>query len=201
MTACARYCTVTAAAVVLMAALEWSIIDVITGFLLAPLQGLVWLLFLGGFAWAIAVRLRSTSPGSAKSYPLLICVVGVALALFVPWTTLWLAANERVHRSDRERIVRQVQEGSIRPNVSYNRGLIALGPEAPDVSKGGNEIVVEEHNGQRYVFFYTFRGILDAYSGFLFVPNGADPRLFADAADRSTVVEQRSPNWFFIAHH
>ena len=62
------------------------------------------------------------------------------------------------------------------------------------------EIVVEEHNGQRYVFFFTYRGILDNYSGFLFVPAGADPRLFADAADPSTVMEPRRTQWFFMAH-
>jgi hypothetical protein len=122
---------------VLLAAFEWSIIDVVTGFLFGPLQGVAWLLLLVGLIWAIVVRVRSTVPGRAASYPLLICVAGIATALYVPWTTLWLAANERVHRTDRERIVRQVQEGSLRPNVSYNGSLIALKSGSPDVSKGG----------------------------------------------------------------
>jgi hypothetical protein len=198
--ACIRFCSVAAVIVVLMAALEWSIIDIVTPFLFAPLQGAAWLLLLVGFIWAIAVRARTTVPGHAASYPLLICSVALAAGLFVPWTRLWLAANERVHRTDRERVVRQVQEGSLRPNVSYNQSLIALGNGAPDVSKGGNEIVVEEHDGHWYVFFYTYRGILDHYSGFLFVPTGGDPRLFADASGRSTVMNTRDANWFFLTH-
>jgi hypothetical protein len=198
--ACIRFCSVAALVVVLLAAFEWSIIDVVTGFLFGPLQGVAWLLLLVGLIWAIVVRVRSTVPGRAASYPLLICVAGIATALYVPWTTLWLAANERVHRTDRERIVRQVQEGSLRPNVSYNGSLIALKSGSPDVSKGGNEIVVEEHNGRQYVFFYTYRGILDNYSGFLFVPAGADPRLFSGAADVSTAMEPRSAQWFFMVH-
>jgi hypothetical protein len=198
--ACIRFCSVAALVVVLLAAFKWSIIDVVTGFLFGPLQGVAWLLLLVGLIWAIVVRVRSTVPGRAASYPLLICVAGIATALYVPWTTLWLAANERVHRTDRERIVRQVQEGSLRPNVSYNGSLIALKSGSPDVSKGGNEIVVEEHNGRQYVFFYTYRGILDNYSGFLFVPAGADPRGFSAAADVSTALEPRSAQWFFMVH-
>jgi hypothetical protein len=70
----------------------------------------------------------------------------------------------------------------------------------PDVSKGGNEIVVEEHGGQRFVFFYTYRGILSHYSGYLFVPTGADPRSFRDAADRRIAFDRRSANWYFLTH-
>ena len=198
--ACILFCSVAAAVVVLMAALQWSIIDVVTPFLFIPMQGAGWLLLLVGFGWAIIVRARPGVPGRAASYPLLICVVGIAAALLIPWTTIWLAANERVHRADRARIVRQVQEGSLRANVDYNGSLIALGSGSPNVSKGGNEIVVEEHSGHRYVFFYTYRGVLDSYSGFLFVPTGADPRLFSDAADASTLIEQRDAQWFFLAH-
>jgi hypothetical protein len=198
--ACIRYCSVAAAAVILTAAFQWSIIDVVTPFLFLPLQGAAWLLLLAGFFWAVIVQARSRFRGRATSYPLLICAAGTVLALSLPWTTIWLAANERVYRTDRERIVRQVQDGSLRPNVDYNGALIALGSSSPNVSKGGNEIVVQERGGQRYVFFYTYRGVLDNYAGFLFVPTGGDPRLFAKAAEPSTLVEQRSANWFFVAH-
>ncbi|HEX7981440.1 MAG TPA: hypothetical protein VF461_22710 [Gemmatimonadaceae bacterium] len=199
--ACIRFCTIAAAAVILVAAFEWTIIDAVTEFLFMPLQVAAWLPLLVGFGWAVITYARFRASDRTASYPLLICVVGVAIVLFVPWTTVWLAANELVHRSDRERIVQQVQQGALRPNVGYNSALIALSSDSPDVSKGGNEIIVEEHDGRRYVFFYTYRGILDHYSGFLYVPAGADPRAFREAADRSTVMEPRSPNWYFLAHH
>jgi hypothetical protein len=200
LSACIRFCSFAGAVIVLMAALQWTIIDVVTPFLFYSLQAMAWLLLLVGFIWAIVVRVRTTVSGSVANYPLLICSVAIVIALFVPWTRLWLVTNERLYRTDRERIVRQVEEGSLRPNVSYNRSLIALGSGAPAVSEGGNEILVEEHNGHSYVFFFTYRGILSHYSGFLFVPTGADPRLFADAADGSTILEQRNANWFFLAH-
>lgn len=200
LTACIRFCTVAAVVVILMAAFEWTIVDVITGFLFGPLQALAWLLLLAGLIWAVVVRVRTHAPDSRASYPLLICVVAIAITLFTPWTDLWLAANERVHRTARERIVRQVQDGSLRPNVSYNRALIALGDDAPDVSKGGNQIVVEEHDGRRYVLFFTYRGILSHYSGYLFVPTGADPRSFSDVADRRATLDRRSANWYFLTH-
>lgn len=35
------------------------------------------------------------------------------------------------------------------------------------------QIVVEGEPGAPYVFFFTFRGVLDSYSSFLWVPTGA----------------------------
>ena len=97
-------------------------------------------------------------------------------------------------------IVRQVENGVLRPNVGHNPNLIALGSGAALVSKGGNEIIVEIHDGARYVFFFTYRGILDNYLGFLFVPAGGDPRRFSDLGEPSTQLIRRDEHWYFAAH-
>ena len=54
---------------------------------------------------------------------------------------------------------------------------------------------------KKYVFFYTFRGILDNYSGFLWVPEGGKPELFQDAGESGTEVLFYGGNWYFIGHH
>jgi hypothetical protein len=124
-------------------------------------------------------------------------LVGI-LVLVTPFTDLWLAVNYRWYRSDRERIVRLVQDGRL---LAGQGGIVALPRGEPYVSVGGNEIVVEEHEGKRYVFFYSFRGVLDNYSGFLFVPDGGTPTQFSDLWEAdSTQLRRLDGQWFFASH-
>lgn len=62
--------------------------------------------------------------------------------------------------------------------------------------------MVEEHDGLQYVFFFTFRGILDNYSGFLFVPEGGDPTRFRDLNEpESTQLARYASHWYFAGNH
>lgn len=165
-----------------------------------PLQAGVWLALIGCAAVAMFRAARVHRIGRTAVYPLAMCIGAAGLAAFVPFTNLWLAANYRWYRSARGEVVRQVQRGDLRPDVGSDSGVIALPPGSPYVSMGGNEIVIEVHDGQRYVFFFTYRGMLDNYSGFLFVPSGGDPRRFADLGEPTTDIIQQEEHWYFLAH-
>ena len=66
---------------------------------------------------------------------------------------------------------------------------------------GGNEVVVEEHDDKTYVLFFTFRGVLDNYSGFLYVPDGGSPSLFSDLDEQQfTQIVPLEENWYFVSH-
>lgn len=199
---CLRASLLASVLLVLTKALQWSIIDLVTGFLLDPFLALLWLFLSATTVWGVVVLVRNAKlTGWRAASPLLVCLAGVACALFVPFTSIWLNANYHLLRHSRIQVVRRVQEGSLRPNVSYNQSLISLGLLSPPVSTGGNEIVVERHDGQPYVFFFTYRGVLDNFSGYLFVPTGGDPRKFSDLVDTaSTQVERVESNWYFAAH-
>jgi hypothetical protein len=85
------------------------------------------------------------------------------------------------------------------PRIVY---MSILAAAAPQVSMGGNEILEEVHDGKTYLFFFTFRGILDSYAGFLFVPTGGDPRAFSDLNEApATFITRYSEHWFFASHH
>ena len=75
----------------------------------------------------------------------------------------------------RERIVARVEAGELKPNVSHNKNLIALGEREPNVSARGNDIVVDETDEGTYVLFLTSRGLKHYFTGFLRVPPGGDP--------------------------
>jgi len=131
-----------------------------------------------------------------------VCLVAGLMWWFVPFTSLWIQANYRRHRAEREAIVAKITSGQLRPNVPCCPSLIALGPDTAYVSMGGNQVSVEEHDGKKYVMFYTFRGILDRYSGFLFVPDNGEPSRFSDLdeADRTELV-RFSDHWVWASHH
>ncbi len=188
---------------VLIAALELSIVELVTPFLMAPIFAAACLILVACFSWALVNLVRNREQmGLRAGYPAIACAVGAAIAVFVPWSDLWLKANYSLLRSSRSRIVRQVQEGARRPNVERYSTLISLGLDAPQVSMGGNEIVVERLDGEEpYIFFFTYRGILDNFHGFLFVPTGGDPLLFSYLDEPgSTHIKPMEEHWYFVAH-
>jgi hypothetical protein len=165
-----------------------------------PLEAAAWLALIGCAVAASVRAARVRRLGRTALHPLAICLCAVLLAVYFPFTDVWLAANYHWYRPARAEVVRQVQRGELRPNVAHNPSLIALPPGTPLVSMGGNEIIVEVHDGQPYVFFFTYRGILDNYSGFLFVPAGGDPRRFSDLGEPTTQLVEREEHWYFAAH-
>ncbi len=195
--------TIGVASLVLLAshALEWSLLDWLTPFLLGPWFALVWLLMLG--ALMLAVRHAWRRPWRAW-LPALACVAAMAFSLLAPFERWWLWADFHGRLAARKTVIAAVQAGRLVPNVAHNPDLIAL-HGTPQVSAGGNEVVVEHHRGQDYVFFYTDRGLLDHYAGYLWVGGDADPRAF-DAktrGDMRTDVMSESDGkgrWYYITH-
>ena len=188
--------SVTSGLLLFVTAFERSLVDVLTPFLFPVLEIGAWLLFLGSSVWAVVGFTVADRRGLREARPLLLSMLAAVVVLVTPFTSIWLRANWHWYRGDRERIVRQVQEGKL----SVAGSLLPLGSEEPYVSVGGNEIVVEEHDGGRYVFFYTFRGVLDSYSGFLHVPDGGTPTRFADLSEPgSTQLDRLGAHWYFAA--
>lgn len=136
--------------------------------------------------------------GVRAAYPALVCLVCGALNAVVPFTDLWLDWNFQRFSNERERIVQAVRTGALQP-PPFN-SFVQLGSTTSSVSKGGNEILVEEHDGKKYVFFFTYRGILDNYSGFLNVQGRGDPKRFFDLARSGASVTPLEGDWYFVAH-
>lgn len=181
-------------------ALQWQLIDWLTPFLLIPLIWFLGALSIAAFGWELIMLLRRPRRWRNSWRAAMILACGVA-ALTVPFTDIWLEWYFDSYQADREKVVEMIKSGKLAPNVLHNPRLIALPPDSPGVSMGGNEVLVEGHDGGKYVFFFTYRGILDNYSGFLYVPDGGDPRRFADLGEEKTtqLVPVRG-RWVYAAH-
>lgn len=180
-------------------AFQWNIIDAITPFLGLPLLGLAWLLVMLSAVLAATYAYRHRCKGAFAFAPLAVSTGALLLAFFVPFTQLWLYANFHLNKSAREQVVEKVRSGVFKPNVAHNAKLIALQNDS-GVSMGSDKIIVEGPLNNPYVFFFTFRGILDNYSGFLWVPDEGKPEQFSDADESGTEIESFGGNWYFIGH-
>lgn len=177
---------------------EWWIADFATPFGAFALESLVWIIFA---ACLITFVVRAVRDRFRRGtwIPVVVSSLALIASLSLPLLQWWIKLNFAVHRDARHRVVADVVAGKLHPNVLHNPKLIALGEVYPHVSAGGNEIVVETHGGRDYIFFYAYRGILDSYAGFLFVPEGGDPRTVSDAS--GSQIRQLSTEWYYLAHY
>lgn len=187
------------AAVIALDIFQLPLNETLTPFILGPLFFVAWSFFAGllvaGLVTAIS-KFRLAGPVALS--PLLIQVIVILLIIFAPLSDLWIRANFRSLKSQRENIVRKVYNGDLQPNVSHDPKQIALGDKYPSLSMGGNEILIETRKGKKYVLFFTDRGFLDSgYSGFVCVPKGGDFKLFRSWFDLPpTNILPLSGNWF-----
>jgi hypothetical protein len=85
------------------------------------------LLFFGCGLWSATLLLRIRKGGVKFAVPFLICALTLAALVYAPLQQVACSTNFYWHRADRERIVARVENGELKPNVGYNKNLIALG--------------------------------------------------------------------------
>jgi len=184
-----------------IATFELSMADWPSGFVLLVVVPLVALLFFGCIVWSATLVLKIRSDGAKFALPFLICALTLAILAYAPLHQIALQQNFRWHREDRERIVARVEAAELKPNVSYNKNLIALGDRGPNVSAGGNDIVVDETDEGTYVLFLTSRGLKHYFTGFLRVPPGGDPNKFFEFEDKpASQLVRYDKDWYFVAN-
>jgi hypothetical protein len=185
----------------LLATFELSMADWPSGFVLLGILPLTALLFFGCCVWTATLLLRIPRGGIKFAIPFLICAVTLALLVYAPLQKVALQRNFYWHRADRERIVARIEAGELKPNVEYNKSMIALGDKEPNVSAGGNDIVVDQAERGSYVLFLTSRGLKHYFTGFLRVPPGADPKDFFEFDDKPpSQLVRYDKDWYFVAN-
>jgi hypothetical protein len=98
-----------------------------------------------------------------------------------------------VLEAKREKIVNQVLNKELNPNVSWNGWVCELPYEFPVVSNGGNDIGISrnDENGKTTVSFWVFRNFFDSPSTKFVYTN--DPEQIKELEKR--VIERPEDNW------
>jgi hypothetical protein len=183
-----------------VATFELAMADWPSGFVLLVVMPLVALVFCGGTLWSVTLLLLVRN-GATFALPFLIYALTLAALIHAPLQQIALQQNFHWHRQNRERIVARVEAGELKPNVSHNENLIALGEREPHVSARGNDIVVDETEEGTYVLFLTSRGLKHYFTGFLHVPPGGDPmKFFEFEAKPPSRLVRYDERWYFVAN-
>ncbi|HWK21651.1 MAG TPA: hypothetical protein VNS08_01350 [Ureibacillus sp.] len=179
--------------VILIAFFQWYLIDIITEFLMLP----IWLLTFGFFIF-ITVKTIMNLFKNKDWKPFTIQILTILLWLFFPFTQVMLDLDFKMNKSERKEVVEMVENGTLKPNVSYDSSLILLPKKYEQLSKGGGEIVIEK-NGD-LVLFFTYRGMLDNFSGFVYSPNDKKPNQ-SDFDGDFKQIEKLDENWYFVGSY
>lgn len=192
----------TALVCALVAGLQWLIIDAITVILFLYLVlGVVGLFVISAWWSASVCWLQFSKLGRKATYPAVINIATALAVVFFPFTRIWLEFDYWLYRADRFAIVDAIHQGDLLPNIDHNRHLIRLQDSAPTVSRGGNEVVIQAHDNGYFVFFFTYRGILDNYSGFLYTPKGAGVGDYARLRGETFVEAiEMEHQWHFVVN-
>jgi hypothetical protein len=184
-----------------MATWELLMADWPSGFVLLGVLPLAAFAFCGCALWSVTLLFRIRDGGAKFALPFLIYALTLAVLVYAPLQQIALQQNFYWHRQNRERIVARVEAGELKPNVSHNRNLIALGDGEPKVSAGGNDIVVDETDVGTYVLFLASRGLKHTFTGFLHVPSGGDPKKFFEFEDKPpSQLVRYDKDWYFVAN-
>ncbi|MEG0775450.1 hypothetical protein [Clostridium sp.] len=178
---------------------RWHLIEVFSVFLLPFLEGPIILLFLGSMISSVVYFIRNGRKEKLRAIvPLTICIITILIVWFVPFTKINLALDFSKNLEQREKVVSMIQTGELMPNVSHNQSLIALPKEYAHLSKGGGEVVVEREGDNLRVLFFTFRGVLDSFSGFVYISD--DTKLQEGNFNTGFLqIEKKKEHWYWGA--
>lgn len=181
--------------VIVMQIIRWELVDILTPFIEPLLELLIVVGFFGVFCWSLLnFAVHITKSLHRALLPLAIQLITVLIVILVPFTKIVVTFDFIVNLKAREKVVEMVQSGQIEPYVSYNDDLMLLPKQYEHLSKGGRIIV---DDGTSKIFFFTFTGVLDNFSGFIYSEHG--PPQSNDFNGDFVEIEKLRDHWYWAA--
>ncbi|MGG0493047.1 hypothetical protein ABEY62_08610 [Priestia megaterium] len=180
--------------VILVSLFQWDLIDIITEFLMLPIWLFVYAFFIIMTIWTLIHLLKNR-----KWQPFVIQLITILLWFFFPFNQINLDLNFRIHQDKREEVATKIENGVIKPNVPNSPSLIQLPKEYTQLSKGGGDIVVEKGKAKSILFF-TYRGMIDNFSGFVYNPNDNKPSK-SDFNGDFKQIKKVHKNWYYVSSY
>jgi hypothetical protein len=191
-------------AIILVSVFFWDGIDFLTPFLFPLLAAIIWLTFIGIFIGSIAKAFHVKEGGLFYRFRLVFLNIFAAIvAIYFPWGEWTITCNFNLNLPARMQVVELAKENKLK-HYDYNKDMCALPSHLKYLSKGGGDVIVTDKNKSSdkidpatlHVFFFTFRGILDSYSGFEY---SADDKPPSDAMD-AREISHLQKNWYWVAY-
>ena len=145
--------------------------------------------------WSTWFAIRHRRLKGKSLLPLAVCAAAIIVCITVPFGEWMLQADWRWHRSTRERIVAAVESGALTGPYGRDSTMVVSLPWGRGASVDGEIMARRSANGESILFF-TFKGILSHYTGFLYRSDGVIPE--HEFGDTIMAAEPIAPHWFFV---
>jgi hypothetical protein len=182
---------------------RWTLIDWLTGFLEPFLEMVVGIAFLCVFVWSLRYFVSEHKTfGLRAGSALLINTTALLVFLFVPFSPITIKLDFDLNYASRMKVVDDVLQGKMEKYVML-RGdstgnVIHLPKPYQSLSAGGGDIAVHRRDGQTLILFFSFRGILRSFSGFVYTTGNSSPQN-GDFGENFVEIESLRPNWYWVA--
>ena len=127
--------------------------------------------------------------------PLLIIVLSIMFNSLVSCTKANLDLNFKLNINSRNKVVELIKTDELKPKET-NENLIALPSKYKRLSKGGGEVMIDSFNDHNAYIFFTYRGIIDNYSGFVY---DSDEAAQEELSGEYFEVEKLCDSWYYCA--
>ncbi|EJW17330.1 hypothetical protein M5X00_32275 [Paenibacillus alvei] len=179
--------------VILTSVFQWTLVDVLTPFLMPIIWFIVFAVFLITLIVSIIVLIRG------KLWkPFSIHIIALIFYFFFPVTQTVINLDYRLNKEVRLEVIKLIESKALVPNVSYNDSIIHLPKEFKHLSKGGGDIMIEKEG--KKVLFLTFRGVLDNFSGFIYSSDDQKPQQVDFGGDYKE-IKRMGKNWFWASSY
>lgn len=181
--------------VILVSLFQWDLVDIITEFLMLPIWLFVYAFFIIMTIWTLIHLFKKR-----KWQPFVIQLITISLWFLFPFNQVNLDLNFKIHQDKREEVATKIENSVIKPNVSDSPSLIQLPKKYTQLSKGGGDIVVETKGKAKSILFFTYRGMLDNFSGFVYNPNDNKPSK-SDFNGDFKQIKKVHKNWYYVSSY
>lgn len=185
--------------IILLQICRWSLVDLLTPFIEPFVEIIVWGFFCIILISSLGVGAFRFKKEKQKAFvPFIINLITILVVIFVPFTRLTTTFDFWFHIRARENIIEMIQHKELVPNVSYNEELIVLPKKYSALSKGGGEVLVQTSTSTLHVFFFTFRGVVDNFSGFIYRSDDAYPSEGDFGCEYMNVLKMKN-YWYWVS--
>jgi hypothetical protein len=185
---------------IFLGSFRWTLVEYLTVFLEPLVEAVATIFFVVSLIWSAIHLLRQRKKEVMNAaLPLGVNVVTVLLVVFVPFTRLTIAFDFRVHCATRTEVARDVLAGKYEKEIKHRGSgdLIPLPGRLFYLSSGG-EIVRERRGNDTLILFFSFRGVLSSFSGFVYSPDDRPPEN-GDFNARFSEIDRLRQNWFWVS--
>lgn len=170
----------------LVCMLRLDIVDIVTPFLMIPIEIAV---FLASATLSIVCLVFLIKRRNIKFLISLLVAMLCIVCFFLPLNTCYEDARFKLNSTRFDKAAQEMMQHSADINV-------LLPNQYRNLSRGGGEVIIEGDGNKKIVMFYSFRGILDNYSVYAYVPEGEAYETLSQSENWKKIIKL-GENWYY----